>query len=224
MTDSTLPSSTLTQARLRGPDAGPQKVGKYELRGEIGRGSCGVVYKGFDPFVQRDVAVKVARHDPSKIASSTSTEESRHSFFVEARAAGMLQHPHIVGLYDAGAEVDLSYIVMEYIDGDTLMPMCKKSGTRMPVEQVVEIAFKCAKALDFSHGKGVMHRDIKPSNIMLTKDGVPKIMDFSIAEINAQPGAMGGVVGSPSYMSPEQVRAESLTPASDLYGLGAVSR
>lgn len=222
MTDSTLPSSTLTQARLRGPDAGPQKVGKYELRGEIGRGSCGVVYKGFDPFVQRDVAVKVARHDPSKIASSTSTEESRHSFFVEARAAGMLQHPHIVGLYDAGAEGDLSYIVMEYIDGDTLMPMCKKSGTRMPVEQVVEIAFKCAKALDFSHGKGVMHRDIKPSNIMLTKDGVPKIMDFSIAEINAQPGAMGGVVGSPSYMSPEQVRAESLTPASDLYGLGAV--
>lgn len=211
----------MTQRGMRGPDAGPEKVGKYELRGEIGRGSCGVVYKGFDPFVQRDVAVKVAQHDPSKFAGATA-ESTRQSFFVEARAAGMLQHPHIVGLYDAGVEGDLSYIVMEYINGDTLLPMCKKNGPRLPVEKIVEIAFRCAKALDFSHGKGVLHRDIKPSNIMLTRDGVPKIMDFSIAEINAQSASTGGVVGSPTYMSPEQVRAEALTPASDLYGLGAV--
>lgn len=206
---------------MRGPDAAPDKVGKYQLRGEIGRGSCGVVYKGFDPFVQRDVAIKIAQQDPTKISAAAS-EAARNSFFVEARAAGMLQHPHIVGLYDAGAEGDVSYIVMEYIDGDTLLPMCKKNGVRLATEKIVEIAFKCAKALDFSHSKGVLHRDIKPSNIMVTHDGVPKIMDFSIAEINAQPGSLTGIVGSPSYMSPEQVRAESLTPASDLYGLGAV--
>ena len=221
MTDSTLPSSTQTQRAPRNATSAPEKVGKYELRGEIGRGSCGIVYKGFDPFVQRDVAIKVAQQDPTKITGA-SAEQARTSFFVEARAAGMLQHPHIVGLYDAGAEGDLSYIVMEYIDGDTLMPLCRKKGPRAPVEQVIDIAFKCAKALDFSHSKGVMHRDIKPSNIMITQDGVPKIMDFSIAEINAQPGGLGGVVGSPAYMSPEQVRAEALTPAADLYGLGAV--
>ena len=154
--------------------------------------------------------------------AGTSAEQSHASFFVEARAAGMLQHPHIVSTYDAGAEGAFNYIVMEYIDGDTLMPLCRKKGPRAPVEQVLDISFKCAKALDFSHSKGVLHRDIKPSNIMLTKDGVPKIMDFSIAEINAQPGGLTGVVGSPMYMAPEQVRNEQLGPTTDLYALGAV--
>jgi len=214
-------ASTQTQVRAKLPGDSPEKIGKYELRGEIGRGSCGVVYKGFDPFVQRDVAIKVAKQDPTKMAGA-SEDQSRAAFFTEARAAGMLAHPHIVSLYDAGAEGGLSYIVMEYIDGDTLMPLCRRKGPRPPVEQVIEIAFKCAKALDYSHSKGVLHRDIKPSNIMITKDGVPKIMDFSIAEINAQPGGMTGIVGSPMYMSPEQVRAEQLGPQSDLYSLGAV--
>ena len=199
----------------------PQKIGKYELRGEIGRGSCGIVYKGFDPFVQRDVAIKVAEQDPSKFKDAAGPQ-AHASFFIEARAAGMLQHPHIVATYDAGSEGALNYIVMEYIDGDTLMPMCRKKGPRAPVEQVIDIAFKCAKALDFSHSKGVLHRDIKPSNIMITKEGVPKIMDFSIAEISAAPQALSGVVGSPMYMAPEQVRAEPLGPWTDLYALGAV--
>ncbi|MEK6806352.1 MAG: serine/threonine-protein kinase [Pseudomonadota bacterium] len=203
------------------PDAPPVKIGKYEVRGEIGRGSCGVVYKGFDPFVQRDVAIKVALHDPKHI-SSTMTNSGRTSFFVEARAAGMLQHPHIVSLYDAAVEGAVSYIVMEYINGETLLPLCRKKGPRAPLDQVVDIVFKCAKALDYSHSKGVMHRDIKPSNIMITQDGVPKIMDFSIAEINAQPGGSGGIFGSPLYMSPEQVRAEVIGPQADLYSLGAV--
>jgi len=127
-----------------------------------------------------------------------------------------------VALYDAGAEGDLAYIVMEFIDGDTLAPLCRRKAERPAVERVIEIAFKCAKALDYSHGKGVLHRDIKPSNIMVTSDGVPKIMDFSIAEISAQPGALRGIVGSPMFMSPEQVRAEPLGPTSDLYSLGAV--
>ena len=220
MTKDTLISQTQTQ-RAKVDGGAPGKVGKYQIRGEIGRGSCGVVYKGFDPFVHRDVAIKVAKQDPTKF-SGASAEQARSSFFTEARAAGMLQHPHIVATYDAGVEGDLSYIVMEYINGDTLLPLCRKKGPRPPVEQVIDIAFKCAKALDFSHSKGVLHRDIKPSNIMITQDGVPKIMDFSIAEINAAPGGLSGVVGSPMYMSPEQVRAETLGPPSDLYALGAV--
>jgi eukaryotic-like serine/threonine-protein kinase len=214
-------SATQTQVGARPPGSAPRKIGKYEMRGEIGRGSCGVVYKGWDPFVQRDVAIKVAEQDPSKF-SGASAAQTHASFFTEARAAGMLQHPHIVSLYDAGAEGPLSYIVMEYINGDTLMPLCRKKGPRAPLEQVIDIAFKCAKGLDFAHSKGVLHRDIKPSNIMLTRDGIPKIMDFSIAEISAAPQALTGVVGSPMYMAPEQVRAEPLGPWTDLYALGAV--
>jgi len=214
-------ASTQTQTFARGPGSSPQKIGKYEIRGELGRGSCGVVYKGFDPFVQRDVAIKVAEHDPAKF-KGTNTAEAHASFFTEARAAGMLQHPHIVATYDAGSEGNLNYIVMEYIDGDTLLPLCRKKGPRAPVEQVIDIAFKCAKGLDFAHSKGVLHKDIKPANIMLTKDGVPKIMDFSIAEISATAPTLTGVVGSPMYMAPEQVRAEQLGPWTDLYALGAV--
>ncbi len=215
-------SATQTQQVARKPSDAPERIGKYEIRGEIGRGSCGIVYKGFDPFVARDVAIKVAQQDPKKM-SGASADQSHASFFIEARAAGMLQHPHIIATYDAGSEGALNYIVMEYIDGDTLMPLCRKKGPRAPVEQVLDIAFKCAKALDFSHSKGVLHRDIKPSNIMMTKDGVPKIMDFSIAEINAQKDkGLTGIVGSPMYMAPEQIRNEELGPTTDLYALGAV--
>ncbi|HEY0973397.1 MAG TPA: serine/threonine-protein kinase [Solimonas sp.] len=211
---------TEDQGAGRFPDRAPEQIGKYEVRGEIGRGACGVVYKGFDPFVQREVALKVALQDDS----FRDKDGSERAFFAEARAAGMLQHPHIVSLYDAGVEDDLSYIVMEYVDGETLQPLCRPKGPRAPLEQVLDIAFKCAKGLDYAHAKGVLHRDIKPSNIMLTRDGVPKVMDFSIAEVLS-----GGVfdqhkavVGSPLYMSPEQIKREPLTPASDLYALGAV--
>jgi serine/threonine protein kinase len=214
-------SATMTQVGPRTQGGAPEKIGKYEIRGELGRGSCGIVYKGFDPFVQRDVAIKVAEHDPNKFKGTTGAE-AHASFFTEARAAGMLQHPHIVATYDAGSESTVNYIVMEYVDGDTLLPLCKKKGPRAPVEQVIDIAFKCAKALDFAHSKGVLHKDIKPANIMLTKDGVPKIMDFSIAEISAAPSVLSGVVGSPMYMAPEQVRNEQLGPWTDLYALGAV--
>lgn len=202
------------------PDAVPTRIGKYEVRGEIGRGACGVVYKGYDPFVARDVAIKVALQAPD---AKTDGGEHQRAFFTEARAAGMLAHPHIVSTYDAGVEGDLSYIVMEYIDGETLAPLCRSKGPRASVEQVIDIGFKCAKALEYAHSKGVLHRDIKPSNIMLTREGVPKVMDFSIAEINSgqeEPGE--NVMGSPLYMSPEQVRRTALGPTSDLYALGAV--
>jgi len=211
----------LTEGQERAlPDGVPERIGKYDVRGEIGRGACGVVYRGFDRFVQRDVAIKVALQD----AEFKSDSDHERTFFAEARAAGMLAHPHIVSLYDAGVEGDLSYLVMEYIDGQTLQPMCRAKAQRAPLDQVIDIIFKCAKALDYAHSKGVLHRDIKPSNIMLTREGVPKLMDFSIAEITGaqERETQKGVLGSPLYMSPEQIRRDPLGPTSDLYALGAV--
>jgi eukaryotic-like serine/threonine-protein kinase len=213
------------ERRRRTVDKVPERIGKYLIRGELGRGAGGVVYRSYDPFVRRDVAVKIARHQGEAGKAPEESEEGQ-AFFAEARAAGMLQHPNIVSLFDAGVEGELFYLVMEHIDGQTLLAHCQPQGPRLPVERVLEIVFKCANALDYSHSRGILHRDIKPSNIMLTAGGVPKIMDFSIAEINTDTASgfalSQSLLGSPLYMSPEQVRMEPLTPASDLYSLGAV--
>jgi eukaryotic-like serine/threonine-protein kinase len=220
--ETTFIASTGDERRKAALDRVPERIGKYLLKGELGRGAGGVVYRSYDPFVKRDVAIKLARYSGGDLAPEQ-TEEGR-SFFAEAHAAGLLQHPNIVALYDAGVEGDLFYLVMEYVDGTTLAPLCDPEGPRLAVERVVEIVFRCANALDYAHSKGVLHRDIKPGNIMVTA-GVPKIMDFSIAEINTESQALTAsknLRGSPLYMSPEQVRMEPLTPASDLYSLGAV--
>lgn len=200
----------------------PEQLGKYLLQKEIGRGTCGVVYRAYDPFVNRDVAIKLALSDTS-FDPSSSLQENRE-FFAEAHAAGMLHHPHIVSVFDAGIVDGFSYIVMEYVDGDTLARYTKASGKNLTVNQIVDVVFKCAKALDYSHKRGVLHRDIKPSNIMLTDDGVAKIMDFSIAEMlqgnsRVKPES---IMGSPAYMAPEQLRRQELGPTADLYSLGAV--
>jgi serine/threonine protein kinase len=212
------------ERRRRSVDRVPDRIGKYLIRDELGRGAGGVVYRSYDPFVRRDVAIKIARH-PGGSSAPEESEEGQ-AFFAEARAAGMLQHPNIVSLHDAGLEGDLFYLVMEYVDGATLLAHCQPDGARLPVERVLEIVFKCANALDYSHARGILHRDVKPSNIMLTTGGVPKLMDFSIAEINTDTASgfalSQSLLGSPLYMSPEQVRMEKLTPASDLYALGAV--
>lgn len=199
----------------------PEKIGKYEILGVLGSGTSGIVYRAFDPFVHREVAVKIA----GKVFSDSpeKTRQIQRDFFTEAHAAGKLQHPHIIALYDAGIEGEFSYLVMEYIEGETLLEYSRKSGQRLPVEKVIECMFKCCRALEYSHRSGVIHRDIKPSNIMLSKDGETKLMDFSIAEITQTKQVKPDVVmGSPSYMSPEQIRKEEIGPQSDLYSLGAV--
>ena len=198
----------------------PYKLGKYEIIVELGRGTSGIVYKGFDPFVRREVAVKVGWSDPSP---DKDKDKVKLDFFTEAHAAGKLQHPNIVALYDAQMEKDLSYIVMEYVKGETLLEYCRKNGKRLPPEKVLECMFKCCMALDFSHRMGVIHRDIKPSNIMLSDEGETKLMDFSVAEITQNRTISPSmIVGSPSYMSPEQVQAKEVGPQSDLYSLAAV--
>lgn len=208
----------VNESSPRTGEALPSHLGKYKLGGELGRGSSGIVHKAYDPFVRRHVAIKFTRSAPAADGEHASPSAD---FFAEARAAGMLQHPHIVSLYDAGAEQGYSYLVMEYVDGHTLQPLCSRNAPRPTVETVVDIAFKCAKALNYAHENKVLHRDIKPGNIMITKSGVPKIMDFSIADIDKQ-SQHGNAVGSPLYMAPEQVQKLELGPTCDLYALGAV--
>ena len=199
----------------------PEQLGKYLLHEEIGRGTCGVVYKAYDPFVARDVAIKLALSDTA--LDPTQSMQQNREFFAEAHAAGMLHHPHIVSVFDAGVEANFSYIVMEYFNGRTLAEYMQ-DHKQMPISLIVDIIFKCAKALDYSHKRGVLHRDIKPGNIMLSEDGVTaKIMDFSIAEmLQGNTLKPETVVGSPAFMAPEQVRRQNMGPTADLYSLGAV--
>ncbi|MGI9301555.1 MAG: protein kinase domain-containing protein [Gammaproteobacteria bacterium] len=191
----------------------PESIGKYSIKRVVDSGSMGIVYEGFDPLVRRSVAIKVARNNPDI------DEHMQRSFFAEAHAAGSLQHRHIVSVYDAGVEHGQNYIVMEYVEGKTLKEYTQE-GQRLPIDVVVDIIFKCCKALDYGHRAGVIHRDIKPGNIMYSEDGDAKIMDFSIALMDKEQDDY--VVGSPYYMSPEQADGKQLGPQSDLYSLGAV--
>ncbi|MFK8053083.1 MAG: protein kinase [Woeseiaceae bacterium] len=200
----------------------PEKFGKYVIVNEVGRGSTGTVYLSHDPYYRRDVAIKV--YD---IGSSETEAErarvTRKMFFNEAHMVGMLQHPNIMPIYDAGEENDQYYVVTEHIHGARTLASYCKPDRLLPVDDVIEIIYKTAKALHYAHGRGVIHRDIKPSNIMLTMDNDVRLIDFGIALIkDAEVSRIEGIAGSPSYMSPEQVQSEELTNRSDLYSLGAV--
>ncbi len=202
----------------------PDKLGKYEIEKEVGRGSMGVVYRAYDPYIDRSVAVKVALADALKDADTGA--RFRKMFFNEAHTAGMLRHPNILDIFDAGVDGDLCYIVMELVaDGGTLRPHCRPDKL-LPLNQAAEIIFKCAKALDYAHRQGVIHRDIKPSNILLTEDMDVKIADFSIAHAvreDMSDTMPMGFVGSPRYMSPEQVHEDMITNQTDLFSLGIVA-
>lgn len=199
----------------------PYRLGKYEIKRELGRGTSGVVYEGYDPFVRRLVAIKVGWCDP--VAANQATTQSHIDVFSEAHAVGKLQHPNIVALYDAQTEKELCYLVMEYVEGNTLLEYCRSEGRSLPATQVIECMFKCCLALDFSHHMGVVHRDIKPSNIMISSEGETKIMDFSVAQVAQSRNIKAEyIVGSPVYMSPEQVQGKQAGPQSDLYSLAAV--
>jgi serine/threonine protein kinase len=201
----------------------PEQLGKYEIKEQVGRGSMGIVYKGYDPFADRDVAVKVALSE--NLNDKESGERYRKMFFNEAHTAGTLRHPNIVEILDAGADGGNCYIVMELIEGgNTLKTYCHPNKL-LPFELVIEIVFKCAKALDYAHRNGVIHRDIKPTNILIDDNQDVKIADFSIAHImsadttNTMPM---GFVGSPRYMSPEQVQEDVISNQTDLFSLGIV--
>ena len=197
------------------------RIGKYPITQEIGRGATSRVYLGRDPFADRDVAIKVFFFEES--VSEQTAKLLRKGFLAEAALAGRLNHPHIVAIYDAVSEPEYSYIVMEYVKGTTLETYTEIDNL-LPLSKVVEVVFKCIRALDYAFQMGVIHRDIKPGNILYSPEGEIKVSDFgaSFQEALAQDTTQLTGIGSPAYMSPEQIRLEELTHQTDIYSLGVV--
>jgi eukaryotic-like serine/threonine-protein kinase len=205
----------------RGSMATMVKAGRYEILGELGRGAMGVVYRATDPVIGRTVAVKTIRL--SEEGTGLSRPELLSRFQTEARAAGLLTHPNIVVVYDAGEENGLYYITMELIEGKSLQALLD-SGHSFPVPRVLRIMEQTCSALQFAHERSIIHRDIKPANLMLTADDTVKVTDFGTAKI-LQFGTVQQtthVMGTPSYMSPEQVKGRPVDGRSDIFSLGVL--
>lgn len=201
-----------------------QTIGKYELIRPIGDGNMGTVYLARDPFSLQDVAIKIATPKPAD--GDRIARRRRKLFYIEAKAAGMLRHPNIVATIDAGVEDERRYLVMEYVPGASTLDRFCRPDNLLPIEHVVGTMLKCAIAFDYAHNQGVVHRDIKPKNIMLTQDNEVKICDFGLALITSadiNDTQVMGRLGSPRYMSPEQVSEEMVTNQSDIFSLGVVT-
>src|SRR6478609_3136396 len=194
-----------------------QTVGRYEITGELGRGAMGVVYKALDPTIGRTVALKTMRLD----VHGLDAKEMVRRFQNEARAAGVLNHPNIVTIYDAGEQDGIFYIAMEFIEGTTLHEVLAEQRV-LATDQVLQLTRQICRGLDYAHSNGIVHRDIKPANIMITGNGTVKIMDFGIAKSGGQVTNTGQVLGTPNYMAPEQVKGRQLDGRSDLFSLGVI--
>jgi serine/threonine-protein kinase len=199
-----------------------QQVGRYLVTGELGRGAMGVVYEAFDPLVARTVAVKTIH--PEAPADAAEREHLQDRLFREARSAGALSHPGIVTIYDVGTFEDGAYIAMEMVKGPTLFKFLQ-SDPKPDQAQLLEILRQVAAALDYAHTKGIIHRDIKPANIILQAGKIAKITDFGIAKnfSSLQQTQKGILLGSPSYMSPEQLTAKPLDGRSDQFSLAVLT-
>ena len=197
------------------------RVGKFELRELLGEGATSAVYLAFDPFAQRDVAIK--RIYPEVLKDPDRGRLYRHLLINEASLAGRLSHPHITQIYDATVTEDDGYVVMEYVPGGTLEAFCRPDKL-LPFDRLIEIIFKATRALDYAYHQGITHRDIKPANILLVApDGQDiKLSDFGAALYSAADTTQISGVGSPAYMSPQQVREVPLTHQTDIYSLGVV--
>jgi CHASE2 domain-containing sensor protein/tRNA A-37 threonylcarbamoyl transferase component Bud32 len=195
-------------------------VGRYEIVREIGQGAMGVVYEARDPKINRLLAIKTIRF--SDEFEEDRVKDIRNRFFKEAEIAGKLSHPSIVAIYDVGEDYELTYLAMEFLEGSDLRQHCKK-GDLLPLRKVLDIVSEVAIALDYAHSQGVIHRDVKPGNIMLIKNGKVKVTDFGIAKaISSTQTKSGIVLGTPNYMSPEQVNGQKIDGRSDLFSLGVV--
>jgi serine/threonine-protein kinase len=195
------------------------RLGKYELRGTLGRGAIGTVYEGWDSIIDRKVAIKTLRLPD---AADEEAQEELARFKREAQVAGRLNHPNIVGVFDYGETPELAYIVMEFIDGTSLKSVMDKQE-RFPIPEVLRVMEQLLAGLQFSHDRDVVHRDIKPANIMLTSAGQVKIADFGIARIESSSMTQAGtVMGTPAYMSPEQFMGQTVDARTDLYSSGVM--
>jgi tRNA A-37 threonylcarbamoyl transferase component Bud32/class 3 adenylate cyclase len=218
---SSAPTSDATQrvAPGQGAQGSPSRLGKYEIRRELGRGAMGIVYEGWDPSIERRVAIKTIRRDQ---LDSSEAEEMVARFKREAKAAGRLSHPGIVQVYEFGQEGDVNFIAMEFIEGHELKEFFDK-GERFKIPDVVRIMGELLEALDAAGRAGVVHRDIKPANIILLPDGKVKVTDFGIARVESSHLTQAGsVLGTPSYMSPEQLMGQPVDGRSDLFSAGVV--
>ncbi|UVT21259.1 MAG: serine/threonine protein kinase [Nitrospira sp.] len=210
-------ATTGTTAAKNSP---PSTLGRYKVLKELGRGAMGVVYLGKDPTIQRFVAIKTMQLD--EIDDADTLQESKARFFREAESTGRLSHPNIVTIFDAGEEDDLGYIAMELLQGTTLKEWSRKPNL-LPFEKVISTLAIVAEAMDYAHQQGVVHRDIKPANIMVTNDEVVKVMDFGIAKMATSSKTQTNIVmGTPTYMSPEQIAGKKVDGRSDIFSLAVV--
>jgi len=196
------------------------KTGKYQIIEELGKGAMGIVYKARDPDINREVAIKTIRFD--LVSEGTTRNEVMKRFIKEAQSAGRLTHPNIITIYDVGKEKDLTYIVMQYIEGQSLQGMIA-SGRKFTPQEIIQLMNQLCDALDYAHQHGIVHRDIKPANILLNKEGKPFVVDFGIARIETSTLTQSGtIIGTPSYMSPEQVMGRKVDNRSDIFSLGII--
>jgi len=201
----------------------PDEIGRYTIGRKIGSGTCGVVHLGLDNVLRREVAVKLSPIGEAHV-STGKVPGAQRAYQTELIAAGRLSHPNIVTIYDAGQFEELNYLVMEAVDGTSLKSYGKGQQS-LPVHRVLEIVVICCEALDYSHKQDVIHRDIKPANIMVDNDGSVKILDFGIAVGLTGSGGLskqGPTLGTPNYMSPEQIMGREIGPTSDFYSLATV--
>jgi eukaryotic-like serine/threonine-protein kinase len=195
------------------------KAGRYQIVGELGRGSMGVVYKGFDPIIGRTVAIKTMLTEALPAAEF---EEYKARFQREAQAAGILTHPNIVTVYDFGEDNGVLFLAMEFLEGESLQHLVEKQGV-LPVETVLPMYEQVCSALDAAHSHKIVHRDVKPANIMILESGLVKMTDFGIAKVmHTGMTQAGQILGTPNYMSPEQVKGRSVDGRSDIFSLGVI--
>jgi hypothetical protein len=197
-----------------------EKIGKYEIIDLLGKGAMGIVYKALDPDIGREVAIKTIRFD--LISDDDEKDELMLRFIREARSAGKLVHPNIITIHDVGKEKDMTYIVMQCIEGPSLQNLIT-SKKKLPAQNIIKLMIQLCDALNFAHESGIVHRDIKPANILLDNSGNPHICDFGVAHVEMSTITQtGATIGTPSYMSPEQVMGKKIDKRSDLFSLGAI--
>jgi len=197
-----------------------EKIGKYKIIDVLGKGAMGIVYKALDPDIDRKVAIKTIRFD--LISEESERNELMLRFVREAKAAGKMVHPNIITIFEVGKHEDMTYIVMQYIEGKGLQKLIA-SNKRFSSPEIVRLMLQLCDALDYAHRHGIVHRDIKPANILLDKDNKPYIVDFGIARVEMSTMTQtGATIGTPSYMSPEQVMGKKIDKRSDIFSLGAI--
>jgi len=198
----------------------PTKIGKYDIVREIGRGAMGVVFEGFDPHIGRKVAIKTIRFD--SLSDPAVHSEMQKRFMREAQSAGILHHPNIVTIYEVGEDGDLLYIVMEYIEGQSLAQLLS-AKVKLTPEDAATLLARVGDALEYAHRKGIVHRDVKPANILIDADGRPRLLDFGIAHLPTSTIThTGTAIGTPSYMAPEQIAGQKVDGRADVFSLGVI--